>query len=289
MDRRVPESGLSSDYYGDHRGDDGVDETLYPEWCRDDSAPVDFPTTSAMVKFSSPSSVAFVAGRYPDQPLIGNEITNSLGIDDSTAHGKLPRLGDQDADEAALCYKEVSVVTGNTKTAKRKRKKQDEDTERKIANVRERCRMREIITGLNTLRNTLPKACAPTGKRLSKIRTLRSAIEYINFLTDVLQKGPDQCNYTLLRKYKKHLEEKCSVDDGEQRQCQQLYNPWPTPYTEPMAMRPCIAPPRQNPPIQETCCSHKLAHDNFCQQIDQMQCSPETIFYGHQHHQCYYY
>ncbi|XP_068129673.1 mesoderm posterior protein 1-like [Hyperolius riggenbachi] len=57
---------------------------------------------------------------------------------------------------------------------------------RQSASEREKMRMRNLSTALQSLRKYLPPAVAPAGKSLTKIETLRLTIRYISHLSDVL-------------------------------------------------------------------------------------------------------
>ncbi|CAI5445432.1 unnamed protein product [Caenorhabditis angaria] len=59
---------------------------------------------------------------------------------------------------------------------------------RTLANARERKRMKCINVGFDHLRKQLPGRYHD--KRLSKVETLKSAIEYINTLSNLLQNHP---------------------------------------------------------------------------------------------------
>ena len=81
------------------------------------------------------------------------------------------------------------------------------DKARLLANQRETIRTTNINHGFNSLRNILPKSCAPIGtKQLSRISTIMAAIEYIGYLGNVLEYGEDKCDFRLNRKYQKHIQ-----------------------------------------------------------------------------------
>ncbi|NP_001161586.1 mesp-like protein bHLH transcription factor [Saccoglossus kowalevskii] len=96
--------------------------------------------------------------------------------------------------------------------------------DRSLANKRERDRMHKIIDGLGSLRQVLPKSVST--KRLSKINTLKSAIEYIGYLGNLLEHGEDNCDAILNQKYRKHIQELRSspASTSQQKQSNQTQN-----------------------------------------------------------------
>ncbi|XP_006825570.2 uncharacterized protein LOC102810049 [Saccoglossus kowalevskii] len=76
--------------------------------------------------------------------------------------------------------------------------------DRSSANKRERVRMHKIIDGLDRLRQVLPESGST--KRLSKINTLKAAIEYITYLGEVLEFGAENCDRRLNLRYDKHIQ-----------------------------------------------------------------------------------
>ncbi|XP_076057369.1 uncharacterized protein LOC143034911 [Oratosquilla oratoria] len=72
---------------------------------------------------------------------------------------------------------------------------------RKTANARERHRMKEINTAFETLRKALPDAGPqPTASSMTKITTLRLAVNYIKALSNILEDGhaSDICSFQSL-------------------------------------------------------------------------------------------
>ena len=65
-----------------------------------------------------------------------------------------------------------------------KRKRRVSRSQRMAANVRERNRMVLLNTAFESLRGIVPRG--PLDRRLSRIQTLRSAIDYIGFMTELL-------------------------------------------------------------------------------------------------------
>ena len=81
------------------------------------------------------------------------------------------------------------------KYSKKKHLTQDEmDKKRDIANQQERTRMHRLNSALRNLRNAIPYEFSrhPPEKNLSKIKTLRIAIDYIRQLTSVLSDIPEK-------------------------------------------------------------------------------------------------
>lgn len=76
----------------------------------------------------------------------------------------------------------TSDVMGQQQTPKRKRKTTPQ--QRQAANVRERRRMCSLNSAFDRLRRRVPSF--PHEKRLSRIQTLRLAIMYISFMTELL-------------------------------------------------------------------------------------------------------
>lgn len=74
------------------------------------------------------------------------------------------------------------VITG---TGKSKRKRLISNVQRQAANIRERKRMFGLNEAFDLLRRKVPKFTYE--KRLSRIETLRLAIVYINFMTEMLK------------------------------------------------------------------------------------------------------
>ena len=58
---------------------------------------------------------------------------------------------------------------------------------RQMANNQERVRMHRINVALDVLKNTLPEEYHPCQRRMSKIRTLRSAMDYIRGLSQLIE------------------------------------------------------------------------------------------------------
>ncbi|KAH3819084.1 hypothetical protein DPMN_120815 [Dreissena polymorpha] len=89
-------------------------------------------------------------------------------------------------------------LTCSPMTPSRKRKcheqpdieEEDEEVmeqKRLMANSQERLRMQRINAALEDLKHTLPEEYHPSERRMSKIRTLRSAMDYIRGLSELLE------------------------------------------------------------------------------------------------------
>ncbi|KAG8440640.1 hypothetical protein GDO86_006404 [Hymenochirus boettgeri] len=85
--------------------------------------------------------------------------------------------------------------------AKRSHRNRKLSNQRHSASEREKMRMRNLSTALQSLRRYLPPAVAPVGKALTKIETLRLTIRYISHLSEVL--GLDE--ETLIKKREEEM------------------------------------------------------------------------------------
>jgi len=91
--------------------------------------------------------------------------------------------------------------SANQKSSKPKRRRVTTPVQRKAANVRERKRMFSLNDAFDRLRKRVPTFTFE--KRLSRIETLRLAIGYIGFMTDLLiEKGaaPEYIKQAILRR-----------------------------------------------------------------------------------------
>ncbi|XP_074594223.1 uncharacterized protein LOC141849684 [Brevipalpus obovatus] len=117
-----------------------------------------------------------------------SRVQSSLAQKDSKKEKVLRKI----ANHYSVCGK-TRVKTWK-KYSKKKHLTQDEmDKKRDIANQQERTRMHRLNSALKNLRNAIPYEFSrqPPEKNLSKIKTLRIAIEYIRQLTNVLNDIPD--------------------------------------------------------------------------------------------------
>uniref|UniRef100_A0A8C1PC44 Fer3-like bHLH transcription factor n=1 Tax=Cyprinus carpio TaxID=7962 RepID=A0A8C1PC44_CYPCA len=74
---------------------------------------------------------------------------------------------------------------GSASSGKPKRKRVISSVQRQVANIRERKRMFSLNEAFDRLRRKVPTFAYE--KRLSRIETLRLAIVYISFMTDILE------------------------------------------------------------------------------------------------------
>ena len=83
----------------------------------------------------------------------------------------------------------VQKRRGPRQSRKRLRVEEDEESEAKrmLANTQERIRMQKMNAALEELKKVLPPHVHAFQKRLSKIRTLRLAMNYIAWLSDMIQ------------------------------------------------------------------------------------------------------
>ena len=100
-----------------------------------------------------------------------------------------------------------------------KRKRKTTPAQRVAANVRERRRMCSLNTSFDKLRKRVP--AFPHEKRLSRIQTLRLAMFYIAFMTEILT-GQDI--YTLMKQQQQQSEESKGLVWQPFDPCSQLIN-----------------------------------------------------------------
>ncbi|XKL67889.1 hypothetical protein PGB90_003380 [Kerria lacca] len=121
--------------------------------------------------------------------------TDSLFYDDGFDDG------DEDDDSISDCSTNYSYgsdqegITGNGKFKRHCRRNkcpQQQIQQRQAANMRERRRMQSINDAFEGLRAHIPTL--PYEKRLSKVDTLKLAIGYINFLSELLKSDKNSCN-----------------------------------------------------------------------------------------------
>nr|XP_006812742.1 PREDICTED: twist-related protein 1-like [Saccoglossus kowalevskii] len=108
------------------------------------------------------------------------------------------------------CMEFVNVPSENEPAQSNSKRKTRAVEARHLANIKEKARVKDFNERLNKLRDVLPKICKPYGsKQLSKINTLKAAIDYIRYLRDVLEFGVENCDRRRNRKYEKHLRDIC--------------------------------------------------------------------------------
>lgn len=107
---------------------------------------------------------------------------------------------------------------------------EDEISEQKrlLANSQERVRMQRINVALENLKQALPEEYQPCRRRMSKIRTLRSAMDYIRGLSEMLDKDNERRRmmYMQAREYVAAVQKECHAAYGSDISLYQT----PTPY-----------------------------------------------------------
>ena len=124
---------------------------------------------------------AIVSPRSPDQDCFLN----------LTCTEAQPSPARSEATSTPVKPVQVQKKRGPRKSRKRLRaEEEDEESEEKrlIANTQERVRMQKMNKALDELKNALPPHFHAFQKRMSKIRTLRLAMNYIAWLSDLIQK-----------------------------------------------------------------------------------------------------
>jgi len=107
---------------------------------------------------------------------------------------------------------------------------------RLMANSQERVRMQRINHALEDLKQVLPEEFHPCRRRMSKIRTLRSAMDYISGLSLMLEQDNERRRemYMQARQYVTSVQHECNVMYGENSNVYQSQTP--TTYY------PCLGP-----------------------------------------------
>ena len=122
---------------------------------------------------------------------------------DMKSGGTLPMLGTANSTAAANNGK------ANTQTTP-KRKRKTTPAQRVAANVRERRRMCSLNSSFDKLRKRVP--AFPHEKRLSRIQTLRLAMFYISFMTELLT-GQDI--YDLIKQQQQFRQQQQQILEGK--------------------------------------------------------------------------
>ena len=89
---------------------------------------------------------------------------------------------------APLTDEGTSAYGPGSQTGRSKRRRVISTVQRQAANIRERRRMFSLNEAFDELRKKVPTFAYE--KRLSRIETLRIAVVYISFMTDLLKKQP---------------------------------------------------------------------------------------------------
>ncbi|CRK86232.1 CLUMA_CG000234, isoform A [Clunio marinus] len=102
----------------------------------------------------------------------------------------------------ALTPSNSSSNPSNTATTKKTRRRVASMAQRRAANIRERRRMFNLNEAFDKLRRKVPTFAYE--KRLSRIETLRLAITYIQFMTELLTGQPSSPNLFSTTHYNHH-------------------------------------------------------------------------------------
>ncbi|KAB0798651.1 hypothetical protein PPYR_09644 [Photinus pyralis] len=124
---------------------------------------------------------------------IGNNNNNTSGSSSSTNSGDLFLYDDNSSDSVGSAYSfnsdQENTSSGSKDRLHRHRRRskcpQQQIQQRQAANLRERKRMQSINDAFEGLRAHIPTL--PYEKRLSKVDTLKLAIGYINFLSELVR------------------------------------------------------------------------------------------------------
>uniref|UniRef100_A0A4W5JNZ3 Fer3-like bHLH transcription factor n=1 Tax=Hucho hucho TaxID=62062 RepID=A0A4W5JNZ3_9TELE len=103
----------------------------------------------------------------------------------SYVNGSHRETGTSEVEQTGHGHPLHEMATGNTHTGRSKRRRVINVGQRQAANVRERKRMFSLNEAFDELRRKVPTFAYE--KRLSRIETLRLAIVYISFMTDLLE------------------------------------------------------------------------------------------------------
>lgn len=119
------------------------------------------------------------------QKLITSESAESVGCR-GLYYGMSPGRGDVilSSERASLRVGKAPVCGAVPSAGRSKRKRVISTVQRRAANIRERRRMFSLNEAFDELRKKVPTFAYE--KRLSRIETLRLAIVYISFMTDLL-------------------------------------------------------------------------------------------------------
>ncbi|UXI16268.1 60S ribosomal protein L36 [Sarcoptes scabiei] len=126
---------------------------------------------------------------------ISNKLTNKFGIADkpkmtvvqrviSPTANHLTRIGPRSIQSSLIQSPSIFHSTQSSKPKSKPRRRVATVAQRRAANIRERRRMFNLNSAFDKLRKKVPTFAYE--KRLSRIETLRLAIMYISFMTDLL-------------------------------------------------------------------------------------------------------
>ncbi|XP_072530708.1 pancreas transcription factor 1 subunit alpha [Salminus brasiliensis] len=147
----------------------------------------------AMFNFVSDINCTDVPPRCVFGPAEGLDAPSSYHMDFYGPHQDLNFIremessGAQADDFSADCSSvEPSFYRGSSNSGRARRKRVITTVQRQAANIRERKRMFSLNEAFDELRKKVPTFAYE--KRLSRIETLRLAIVYISFMTELLEK-----------------------------------------------------------------------------------------------------
>lgn len=140
---------------------------------------------------------------------------------------------------------------------------------RLMANSQERVRMQRINVALEDLKQVLPEEYHPCRRRMSKIRTLRSAMEYISNLSKMLEQDNERRRmlYLQAKEYVACVQQECKSVYGEDANINLYQTPTLTtfyPYLGPLCMD-FIGPATQTfeqTPQKQTAATSRQLHFN---------------------------
>lgn len=116
-----------------------------------------------------------------------DEILTSPDSTDFSFVDDIPAISDESQDSPA-----EGILKSNPKSRKKKDNHFHQIQQREAANLRERKRMQSINDAFEGLRAHIPTL--PYEKRLSKVDTLRLAIGYIGFLSELVKSNVGNAN-----------------------------------------------------------------------------------------------
>lgn len=127
---------------------------------------------------------------------------------------------------ATICKNDYDICMSSTRQNKlnkiprkfvRSRPLSEEELDRKriTANIQERRRMQRLNTALERLKRSIPQHLHIQSRRLSKIKTLKLAIDYIAFLNDSLQQDASEfkdTNQPTTMSSRDYVHSECNMD-----------------------------------------------------------------------------
>ena len=167
------------------------------------SPPPSCSSTQSSSSLSSSSSFSFASTSMNSSEL--NDMLNNQYLNHFTTHcaakiannnnnNKLNHRNSLTKSKMEFDFSEENSLDSSSFQQKRRRSTSHLSHQRQAANMRERRRMQSINDAFEGLRIQLPTL--PYEKKISKVDTLKMAIAYINFLTDLLNKDTSYNNRT---------------------------------------------------------------------------------------------